>query len=522
VAFTVAAATSQASQIIDGTSATSGGTLVATATSQSGLSVSGGSTKTFTMSAPPSQFSVAWSPTSGAYGTGSVLTATLDATAVNSTSLSIPLTSTITGISSTSVTIVIGAGSTSGTYSLSGSGATGGTGGTVTTAAVSQTAGGFALTFAGGQKSYTMNAVNEVLQISAGGTPATSVNININDNIAYTIDGGVPNDTVTWRASGNQPYLSGSRTWPEGYTGTPSAPLSGFPTGGPGANNGTFTLDGTGQFNSGLHAYWNTAGTYVVTVTFASTGHTRTATVVTYIPNMTINYYSIGLEATQNAVSQTFGYSSVFIVNQNGIIGLPFSVIVNALNNAVSGDGSALALSSPLPAYLADSGANATYALARNHRTDIVATIIAQYCASTAISVVVPAQVTYTNTSWFQEYGLPLAQYNAAMQYIYPVYASRNQYVGNTRTGYGFFRNPEAGGIYYWATNWLDANGSWSNGGTPRTIQEFYDAILYSGSQTIDPRTGQGFGIVQPSVFYAGSYGATDTGYNRFSDRGHF
>jgi hypothetical protein len=500
VTFTVAAATTQASQVIDGTGASSGGTLTATATGQSGLSVSGGSNKTFTMAAPPSSFSLAWSPTSGAYGTGSVLTATLDATAVNSTSLSIPLTSTISGVSPGSVTIVIGAGSTSGTYTLSGASVTGGTGGTVTTAATSQAAGGFALTFSGGQKTYTMSAVNEVaLGQTQGGTASTSVVNNVNDYMRYTITGGVPNDTVSVTTFGNQPY-DGGRIWPEGSTG---------PGGATSGNTFTLTLDANGSFDSGYTRYWIAAGTYTYRVTFAATGHTRSVIVTTYVPNVTIAYNPVGTGTSQYATSQVFGYSGVYVSNLNGTSTYPNGFAITlAFNTSLY-----TALSNSLSIA---SGNNGQYALARGHGTNIVATVTAQYCASTSLTVVVPAQVTYGGSNFRAEYGVTTSQYNGAANLIYPVYVTRSQYAGNLGTYYGIFRNPDAGGIFYWTNQAIASDGTYNV-----SVAAFYDTFFTAAAaEGTDARTGQTFGTAIPPIFSAGNSG--ETGYNLFSDRGQF
>lgn len=501
VNFVVTSGTSQANQSVDGTGASSGGTLVATATAQSGLSVSGSTTRTYTMAAPPTQFSLAWSPTSGAFGTSSVLTATLDAQAVNSTSLSIPLTSTITGISSVTATIVIGAGSTSGTYTLNGAAATGGAGGTVATAATSQTAGGFALTFAGGNKTYTMSAVNETFvgQVS-GGTASASVNLNVNDLMRYVISGGVPGDTFSWKVYGNQPFgATGSRVWPEGYT---NGPVSGAL-----ANYGTYTLDANGAFDSGYVAFWNSPGTYTYEATFAATGHVKTVTATTYIPNITVSYWPIGVGTGLYATSQVFAYSGTNIRNENASFGVGFSLSTAIVN---------LYSSSASPGTLGPAGQNAIHALARSHPTTVTYTVSAQYCAPTAKAIVVPAEVIYTGADWRAEYGISAAQYTQASNIVYPVYVLRNQYTGNAGNYYGLFRNPDASGAAFWTTRWWNSGGQILLG----SVADFYDEFFASAANLTDPRTSQPYGTTVPSLFYTCNTG--DAGYNIFSDRGHF
>ena len=516
VNFVVTSGTSQANQSIDGTGATSGGTLVATATSQSGLTVSGSATRTYTMAAPPTQFSLAWSPTSGAFGTGSVLTATLDAQAVNSTSLSIPLTSTISGVSSVTATIVIGAGSTSGTYTLSGSGASGGTGGTVTTAATSQTAGGFALTFAGGQKTFTMSAVNEVFQAQAqGGTAAQNINITVSQQLRYTVTGGVPNTTFTWSVAGNQPYQSG-RIWPDGTTGPGGVTI---------LNSGTLSLDASGNYDSGYDAFWIAAGTYTETLVFAATGHTRTSTVTTYVPNVAtgVNNGDVGgTGITQNSTSIVQAWRQVVLTNSN--TGYPFNISYSL--SVTPPSASPFGKTGTL-----GGGASVTQYLPRGHGRTISWTVTAQYCASTTVATSVLAEVNYDSVDAIAEYGFTQAQINTAAtgtNCLYNLYISRGLFTGTTGSYYGLFRAPDAGGAAYWINTWISTDGSYStgNGNFNDLVNSFFSAA--KGSVATDSRTGLPPGDGRPSVFDVGGPGGSTItggsgagdGYSLYYDRG--
>jgi len=286
---------------------------------------------TYTISIPititriPSKLTLGFSPNTGTYQntTGAILTASLDCPTGTATGgnviLSVPYTSSISGVNSGSFQVTFTSGSATGTVSpnpLVLTGATGGAGGTISTqypgiSGINSTqytandTGNYTVSLSGTNATYTMGQAGQPQVVfSVNGVSSST------SNASTTVQAGQTGVTIAWNNTGTTNMLN--------VTSLSFANNNGL-TGLPVTQTGSAALNGSATFTAPV-----SAGSYTITATGTNsaitTGNNQSQAIVTVnsvLPSCTVTSVIFNGSAVTSATVINDGVDSITIAWNN-------------------------------------------------------------------------------------------------------------------------------------------------------------------------------------------------------------